>query len=95
MDSWQQNFVFSIKINWTIFAIAILVSIVVAWLAVGYKSIKAAIANPVKSIRMEYEIRVTSQKRKATVVINYYYQLLLSIRKHAAVKKDLQMGEYR
>ncbi|MEO6188224.1 MAG: hypothetical protein ABIO82_03790 [Ginsengibacter sp.] len=39
--------------NWTIFAMAILVSIVVAWLAVGYKSIRAAMANPVKSIRIE------------------------------------------
>ncbi len=53
MDSWLQNFVFRIKINWTIFAIAILFSIFIAWLAVGYKSIKAAMANPVKSLRSE------------------------------------------
>ncbi len=53
MDSWLQNFVFRINLNWTIFAIAILISIVVAWLAVGYRSIKAAMANPVKSIRVE------------------------------------------
>ncbi|MEO8111849.1 MAG: FtsX-like permease family protein, partial [Ginsengibacter sp.] len=53
MHNWLQNFVFGIKLNWTVFAIAIIFSIVVAWLAVGYKSIKAAMANPVKSLRSE------------------------------------------
>ncbi|MEO7961337.1 MAG: FtsX-like permease family protein, partial [Ginsengibacter sp.] len=53
MDGWLQNFVFRIKISWTIFAVAILVSVFIAWLAVGYKSVKAAIANPVKSLRSE------------------------------------------
>ncbi len=53
MDNWLQNFVFHIKINWTIFVVAIVISIIIAWLAVGYKSIKAAIANPVKSLRSE------------------------------------------
>ena len=53
MNNWLQNFVFGIKMNWVVFAIAIVFSIVVAWLAVGYKSIKAAMANPVKSLRSE------------------------------------------
>jgi len=53
MNSWLQNFVFRIKITPFIFLIAILSSIIIAWLAVGYKSIKAALANPVKSIRTE------------------------------------------
>lgn len=53
MSNWLQNFVFGIKMNWIVFAIAIVFSIVVAWLAVGYKSIKAAMANPVKSLRSE------------------------------------------
>lgn len=53
MNNWLQNFVFGIKMNWAVFAIAIVFSIVVAWLAVGYKSIKAAMANPVKSLRSE------------------------------------------
>jgi ABC-type antimicrobial peptide transport system permease subunit len=53
MSNWLQNFVFGIKMNWGVFAIAIIFSIVVAWLAVGYKSIKAAMANPVKSLRSE------------------------------------------
>lgn len=53
MHSWLENFVYGIKINWLVFVIAIVFSIVVAWLAVGYKSIKAAMANPIKSLRSE------------------------------------------
>lgn len=53
MNSWLQNFVFRIKITPGVFIIAVIVSIIIAWLAVGYKSIKAAIANPVKSLRSE------------------------------------------
>ena len=53
MNSWLQNFVFRIKMSPAIFVIAIVISIIIAWLAVGYKSVKAAIANPVKSIRTE------------------------------------------
>lgn len=53
MNHWLQNFNFRIKINMGIFVIAILISIIIAWIAVGYKSIKAAVANPVKSLRSE------------------------------------------
>jgi predicted permease len=53
MSHWLQNFTFRIKMNWEIFLTAILISIVIAWIAVGYKSIKAALANPVKSLRSE------------------------------------------
>ncbi|MDQ2721447.1 MAG: ABC transporter permease [Bacteroidota bacterium] len=53
MNNWLQNFAFRIKINFEIFFMAILLSIIIAWIAVGYKSIKAAIANPVKSLRSE------------------------------------------
>lgn len=53
MNHWLQNFVFRINMNAGIFIIAILLSIIIAWIAVGYKSIKAAVANPVKSLRSE------------------------------------------
>ncbi len=53
MNSWLNNFVYRIDIGIGIFAIAILTSILLAWLTVGYKSIKAAKANPVKSLRSE------------------------------------------
>ncbi len=53
MNHWLQNFTFRIKMSVGIFLIAILISVIIAWIAVGYKSIKAAVANPVKSLRSE------------------------------------------
>ncbi|MEP7166329.1 MAG: FtsX-like permease family protein, partial [Ferruginibacter sp.] len=53
MNTWLQDFVFRIKITPLVFIVAIIISIGIAWLAVGYKSVKAAVANPVKSIRSE------------------------------------------
>lgn len=50
---WLENFVFRVEIGFLVFFISILTSVLVAWIAVGYKAIKAAIANPVKSLRTE------------------------------------------
>ena len=53
MHQWLQNFAYRINITPGIFLSTILVSIIIAWLTVGYQSIKAALANPVKSLRTE------------------------------------------
>ncbi len=53
MNSWLQNFVFKISISPVIFITAILSSLAIAWLTVGYKSIKAALRNPVDSLKSE------------------------------------------
>jgi putative ABC transport system permease protein len=53
MHQWLQNFAYRININAGIFLLAILISVIIAWITVGYQSIKAAIANPVKSLRTE------------------------------------------
>ncbi|MCW3092858.1 MAG: ABC-type transport system, involved in lipoprotein release, permease component [Ferruginibacter sp.] len=53
MNSWLQDFVYKINIGPGVFAIAIILSLVIAWITVGYKAIKAAVANPVKSLRTE------------------------------------------
>ncbi|CAN5581580.1 ABC transporter permease [soil metagenome] len=53
MDKWLQDFVYRIDIGAGIFIISILLSLVIAWLTVGYKAVKAAIVNPVKSLRTE------------------------------------------
>jgi len=53
MHGWLQNFVYRTNITAGVFVIAILISVVVAWITVGYKSIKAALTNPVKSLRSE------------------------------------------
>jgi putative ABC transport system permease protein len=53
MHGWLQNFTFRIKLGAGIFIVAILLSVLIAWLTVGYKAVKAALANPVKSLRTE------------------------------------------
>ena len=53
MHTWLQNFVYKIDIGVGVFVIAIVLSVLVAWLTVGYKAFSAAVANPVKSLRSE------------------------------------------
>jgi putative ABC transport system permease protein len=53
MHQWLQQFVFRIQLGYSIFLLAIAGSIVIAWLTVGYRAVKAAMANPVKSLRAE------------------------------------------
>jgi len=53
MSSWLDNFAYRIHIGAGIFAAAILITVLLAWITVGYKSVKAAMANPVKSLRSE------------------------------------------
>jgi putative ABC transport system permease protein len=53
MHQWLQAFAYRIHIGWPVFAIAGLLAIVIALITVSFQSIKAAIANPVKSLRSE------------------------------------------
>jgi putative ABC transport system permease protein len=53
MSNWLENFVFRIDIGAGVFVLAIFSSMLIAWLTVGYKALKAAMANPVKSLRTE------------------------------------------
>lgn len=53
MNNWLQDFVFRINIGIGVFLIAILVSLSIAWITVGYKAVRAALASPVKSLRSE------------------------------------------
>ena len=53
MDRWLSTFYYHTNISWTVFAITLILSILIAWFTVGYKAVKAAIANPVKSLRSE------------------------------------------
>jgi putative ABC transport system permease protein len=53
MNKWLQDFAYRVEISWWIFALAGVVAIVIALLTVSYQSIKAALANPVKSLRTE------------------------------------------
>jgi putative ABC transport system permease protein len=53
MNKWLQDFAYRVSISWWIFLIAGVVAILIAFLTVGFQAIKAAIANPVKSLRTE------------------------------------------
>lgn len=53
MHHWLQHFAYRINISVGIFLLTILSAEVIAWLTVGYQAIKAAVANPVKSLKME------------------------------------------
>ncbi|WP_114938006.1 ABC transporter permease [Mucilaginibacter endophyticus] len=53
MNGWLQNFVYRISMSVWIFLLAIVSSLIIAWVTVGYKAVKAALVNPVKSLRSE------------------------------------------
>jgi putative ABC transport system permease protein len=53
MHNWLQSFAYRINIQWWMFASAALLAIIIAIIAVSYHALKAAIANPVKSLRSE------------------------------------------
>jgi putative ABC transport system permease protein len=53
MNKWLQGFAYRINIDWWMFAIAGVVAFLIALLTVSFQSIKAAAANPVKSLRTE------------------------------------------
>ena len=54
MNKWfLQGYVYKITIGPGIFLLAILASVSIAWITVGYKAIKAALANPVDSLKSE------------------------------------------
>ena len=55
MYKWLQDYTYRVPIYWWVFAGAAFLSILIALLTVSYQAIRAATANPVKSLRTEYE----------------------------------------
>jgi putative ABC transport system permease protein len=53
MHSWLQDFAYRIKINIWVFPLSGIVAILIALVTISFQAIKAAIANPVKSLRSE------------------------------------------
>ena len=53
MNTWLQDFTYRINLEWWFFALAGLVTLAVALLTVSYQAIKAALMNPVKSLKSE------------------------------------------
>ena len=53
MQRWLQDFAYRININWWVFAIAGLLAILIAMLTISFQAIRAALANPVNSLKSE------------------------------------------
>jgi hypothetical protein len=53
MNGWLQKYDYRTNITWWVFAAAISGALVITLLTVSFQAIKAAIANPVKSLRTE------------------------------------------
>jgi putative ABC transport system permease protein len=53
MYKWLQDFAYRIDIQWWVFVLAGCIALLVAAITISFQSIKAALANPVKSLRSE------------------------------------------
>jgi putative ABC transport system permease protein len=53
MNKWLQDFAYRTNIGWQVFVITTAIALAIAVLTVSFQAIRAAIANPVKSLRSE------------------------------------------
>ncbi len=53
MNKWLENFAYRTDISWWIFGLGISIMLLIAIITLGFQTIRAAIANPVKSLRSE------------------------------------------
>jgi putative ABC transport system permease protein len=53
MNKWLQDFAYRINIQWWVLVSSAFVAIIIAMITISFQSIKAALANPVKSLRSE------------------------------------------
>lgn len=53
MGKWLEEFAYRIELGWWMFALAGIIAVLVAFVTVSFQAIKAAIINPVKSLRTE------------------------------------------
>lgn len=53
MSEWLKEFEYQISIGWEMFATSVVSTMIIAWLALSFQTIKAALANPVNALRNE------------------------------------------
>jgi putative ABC transport system permease protein len=53
INKWLEDFAYRIQIKWWMFALAGIVSLLIALATLSFQAIKAAIANPVQSLRSD------------------------------------------
>jgi len=53
MNKWLQEFAYRVNLQWWVFVVAGVIAILIAFITISFQSIKAALTNPVKSLRSE------------------------------------------
>jgi putative ABC transport system permease protein len=53
MQNWLNKFAYRVNLGIGLFLLTITISLIISWMAVGYRALRAANANPVKSLRYE------------------------------------------
>ncbi|RYU97580.1 ABC transporter permease [Emticicia agri] len=53
MNNWLQNFAYKVEVHWWVFVGSAIISLLIALLTVSYQAIRAALVNPVKSLKTE------------------------------------------
>ncbi len=53
MNNWLQNFAYRINVRWYVFVATGIITVLIAFITISFQAIKAAVANPVKSLRTE------------------------------------------
>jgi putative ABC transport system permease protein len=53
MHNWLQDFAYRINIQWWVFGIAGIAALLIALFTISFQALKAALSNPVKSLRTE------------------------------------------
>ena len=53
MNNWLKDFAYRINIQWWVFILAGIIAALIAFVTVSFQAIKAAVGNPVKSLRTE------------------------------------------
>ncbi|HMH20847.1 MAG TPA: FtsX-like permease family protein, partial [Puia sp.] len=53
INRWLDSFAYHVAVSWVVFLTGPLAALVIAWVTVSYESLKAALTNPVKSLKTE------------------------------------------
>lgn len=53
MNNWLEDFPYRVSISWVVFALAAIAAVAIAFITVSFQTVRAATANPVKSLRTE------------------------------------------
>jgi putative ABC transport system permease protein len=53
INKWLQDYAYRVEISWWIFLVAVVLALAIALITISFQAIKAAVANPIKSLRTE------------------------------------------